>query len=138
MTVKVGDLLGNRFKVRQDVTAHIGSPNSGQTQIWNAGKLSPPIYSYVVLDGVVWYEFGSVPPIRWIRHDPDALKPVADFGGGQFLDDSNERDPATTAGLLASLGNLAGTAADEITTFFKLFLVAVFLIVAVKIWQFFD
>lgn len=86
MTLTADQIPGNRFKLEQPVTVHIGSPGSVVTDVWETGFVTPQVYSWVERNGEVWWQIGELPPIRYIRHDPDALEVVADSGGAQFLE----------------------------------------------------
>lgn len=85
MATKVTDLVGNSFRLKKNVTVHIGSPNSDRKTTWKSGTQTPLIYSWVEKNGDVWWQFGRQDPARFIKHDPAALDPIAERGAAEYL-----------------------------------------------------
>lgn len=86
MRVKASELVGNSFKLKKDVRAFRGRPNSNSYVTWNKGRLTDPVYSWVQEPDGLWWMFGRNQPVYFIKHDSDALEPFAETGAAQFLD----------------------------------------------------
>lgn len=82
-------VVGNRLKIRKDVTVHLRHPHSGDTETWKSGFLSPPVYSWVQhSDGLYWV-IGELKPIRYVKHQKGSMKLIPDHGGAQYLQKNN-------------------------------------------------
>lgn len=128
MATKASDLVGNSFRLKKDVTAYEGRPNSSRKSTWKSGTQTPLVYSWVERDGGLWWQFGRQDPIRFIKHDPAALDPVAERGAADYLDaelgGDRGRDPMLSG--LDIFGNISGS---QFATPFKIlaYLIAIYL-----------
>lgn len=104
-TYSANDIPGNRLELAKKMTVFEGEPNSNRTTTWEAGFVTPPVYSYVQRNGDVFWQIGEIPPIRFIKHDPNNLDVVPDSGGAKFINPP----PSSTATELSvgfdALGN---------------------------------
>lgn len=84
MALTADKVIGNRIKVHKNVMLEIGHPGSGNFELLNAGRLTPPIYSYVERNGTVYWVFGELGISYYLPHD-SSFEIIADSGGAQYL-----------------------------------------------------
>ncbi|WP_409029439.1 hypothetical protein [Gracilimonas sediminicola] len=78
-------VIGNRLKLKKDVVVRLGNPTSPDTEVWKAGFLSPPVYSWVQkTDGLYWV-VGELKPIRYVKHSKSDFELIPDSGGAEFM-----------------------------------------------------
>lgn len=81
---------GNRLKIKRDVTVYLNHPGSNEKEIWKAGFLSPPVYSWVQRDGNVYWMIGELSPRRYVKHEKNDFELIPDSGGAQFIKKDRE------------------------------------------------
>lgn len=108
MGVSVADLVGNSLKLKEDVRAYRGSPNSDNFVIWKANRFTDPIYSWVEVDGDVWLMFGRQQPSYYVKADPAKMEPVAERGASQYLSEKYGGTKEAQAASLFNVPDLSG------------------------------
>lgn len=89
-TYTADQVPGNRLRLKKDMTVFVGHVGSSQTEHWHKGFLTPPVYSWIVRNGDLYWMIGEIQPIRYVKHRNDAFELVADYGGGDHLNLDNE------------------------------------------------
>jgi hypothetical protein len=85
-TYTADQVPGNRLRLKKDMTVYVGHVGSPQTEQWKSGFLTPPVYSWIVRNGSLYWMIGEIQPIRYVKHQSDGFELVADYGGGDHLD----------------------------------------------------
>lgn len=83
-TLTADKVIGNRLRVQEDSTLYLGRPNSGTTEILKAGRLTPPVFSWVEKSDGVWWVFNEIGTPMYLKHQSN-LDVVPDSGGAQYL-----------------------------------------------------
>lgn len=83
-TLTADKVIGNRLRVQEDSTLYLGRPNSGTTEILKAGRLTPPVFSWVEKADGVWWVFNEIGTPMYLKHQ-SSLDVVPDSGGAQYL-----------------------------------------------------
>jgi hypothetical protein len=107
--ISAAKVIGNRLKMKKDTTVHLGYIGSPNTKVWPKGYLSPPVDTWVTDDnGNVYWSFGELKPIRYVKHKPGQFKLIRDYSGPSLNNSSGSSwldflDGGQKGGLLGSV-----------------------------------
>lgn len=103
-SVSADKVVGNRLRVKNDTPLILGFVGSGETEIIKAGRLTPPVYSWVTDNGTVYWVLNELGRNRLLKHESENLEIVADSGGAKYLEDSTEGG-VTFSGVTQAVGD---------------------------------